>query len=407
MNWVAPIKSEETLNRFRETLRAIDIKYYILFEIGVGTGMQLQDILLMRVKDIRGKQSITVKIGIHNVEREFPINKALQDRIGNFETIFHAPHVKWDYIRKCFLMPNGTSKQAVLSEMHEKYYANMLDYPFRLYLNWPITDEKESLFRNDMTFAKELYAWNKDEFTDVNSVTDISDESVDMINAFLQNAGKVCILVDCENANPYAFVNALNQFPDEILNKIDSVILYDDKNTTAVWQKLQHHTKIHLDYYNTTRVLKNKSLVDMHLIIGLCKKHLQDNIDSFIIVSSDSDYAPVIDELQNAKFLIMLQKSQSSSAFRVMLHDSNIFYCYVDLFYDGKTDAMEQTILKETILDKLMQGFHNNLKDTLNDALKEMYLSMTEEEKEKFLKQNFKLLNIKPDADWNLQIRTN
>ena len=34
MNWVAPIKDEETLEAFGEALKDIDQKYYILFELG-------------------------------------------------------------------------------------------------------------------------------------------------------------------------------------------------------------------------------------------------------------------------------------------------------------------------------------------------------------------------------------
>ena len=58
MNWVSPIKDEETLIRFKEKLRQTDDKYYILFEIGVGTGLQLQEILKFRNQDIRGKDRI-------------------------------------------------------------------------------------------------------------------------------------------------------------------------------------------------------------------------------------------------------------------------------------------------------------------------------------------------------------
>ena len=55
MNWVSPIKDDETLERFKQALRKVDDKYYILFEIGVGTGLQLQEILKFKNKDIRGK----------------------------------------------------------------------------------------------------------------------------------------------------------------------------------------------------------------------------------------------------------------------------------------------------------------------------------------------------------------
>ena len=50
MNWVAPIKDDTTLEKFKQKLREVDDKYYILFEIGVGTGLQLQEILKFRNK---------------------------------------------------------------------------------------------------------------------------------------------------------------------------------------------------------------------------------------------------------------------------------------------------------------------------------------------------------------------
>ena len=41
MNWVSPIKNEETSIRVQEkNSEPTDDKYYILFEIGVGTGLQ-------------------------------------------------------------------------------------------------------------------------------------------------------------------------------------------------------------------------------------------------------------------------------------------------------------------------------------------------------------------------------
>ena len=63
MNWVAPIKDDETLREFKECLKQMDEKYYIMFEIGVGTGMQLQDILKLKNKDVRDKDLIEAYIG--------------------------------------------------------------------------------------------------------------------------------------------------------------------------------------------------------------------------------------------------------------------------------------------------------------------------------------------------------
>ena len=69
MNWVAPIKDDTTLEKFKQKLREVDDKYYILFEIGVGTGLQLQEILKFRNKDIRDKDSIEASIGTKNIKR--------------------------------------------------------------------------------------------------------------------------------------------------------------------------------------------------------------------------------------------------------------------------------------------------------------------------------------------------
>ena len=84
MNWVAPIKDEETLTKFKDKLKTMDEKYYIMFEIGVGTGMQLQDILKLRCKDVRDKDSIEAEIGTKKIRRTFRFSKELKQIIHDF-----------------------------------------------------------------------------------------------------------------------------------------------------------------------------------------------------------------------------------------------------------------------------------------------------------------------------------
>lgn len=84
MNWVAPIKDEKTLQLFGETLKEVDYKYYIMFELGVGTGLQLQDILAFKNKDVTNKKEITVEIGTKNIKNTFAIPKDLQKTINDY-----------------------------------------------------------------------------------------------------------------------------------------------------------------------------------------------------------------------------------------------------------------------------------------------------------------------------------
>lgn len=84
MNWVAPIKDEETLKIFEQKLREMDDKYYIMFEIGVGTGLQLQEILKLKNKDVRGKEYLEAYIGTKNIRRTFEIPDEVREVIDDY-----------------------------------------------------------------------------------------------------------------------------------------------------------------------------------------------------------------------------------------------------------------------------------------------------------------------------------
>jgi len=84
MNWVAPIKDQETLLQFEKALRETDEKYYILFRIGLGTGLQLQDILKLKVKDVAGKRALKVTIGKKKIVREYILDDDFYQDLSNF-----------------------------------------------------------------------------------------------------------------------------------------------------------------------------------------------------------------------------------------------------------------------------------------------------------------------------------
>lgn len=84
MNWVAPIRDKKTLHDFKEILKETDLKYYIMVEIGVGTGLQLQDILALKVKNVKNKDSLTVTIGTKHIERDFVFSDELKEAIAAY-----------------------------------------------------------------------------------------------------------------------------------------------------------------------------------------------------------------------------------------------------------------------------------------------------------------------------------
>ena len=54
MNLVQPIKDKELLQEIKEWLKRTSYRNYILFLIGIHTGLRISDILALRVKDVQG-----------------------------------------------------------------------------------------------------------------------------------------------------------------------------------------------------------------------------------------------------------------------------------------------------------------------------------------------------------------
>ena len=81
MSWVSPIKDRETLQEFENGLKAAGEKYYVLFEMGLGTGLKLQDILDFRNEDVRKKEVLELNIGKKNIRRIFRVPEKLQGEI--------------------------------------------------------------------------------------------------------------------------------------------------------------------------------------------------------------------------------------------------------------------------------------------------------------------------------------
>ena len=84
MNWVAPIKDEETRRRYEQELKNVDIKYFIMFRLGVGTGLQVQELLKLCVGDVRGKDSITVYLGTKKIKRSYRFEEDLKQAIEEY-----------------------------------------------------------------------------------------------------------------------------------------------------------------------------------------------------------------------------------------------------------------------------------------------------------------------------------
>lgn len=81
------------------------------------------------------------------------------------------------------------------------------------------------------------------------------------------------------------------------------------------------------------RIKENKSLVDIRLTTGTCREFFQNNTDSFILVSSDSDYWGLISAMPEAHFLVLVEDEKCSPAVKKAMVDAGITYCYTDRIF--------------------------------------------------------------------------
>lgn len=120
--------------------------------------------------------------------------------------------------------------------------------------------------------------------------TEMQPRRPNNIYTFIRNSMRTVIAVDCENSDVYKLYATLRNLDQSELDKIERIYLYDDHHTTVGWQWLDKFTEIPVEHILIDRVTERKSLVDIVMTAGVCQSHFAEGIDSFILVSSDSDF---------------------------------------------------------------------------------------------------------------------
>ena len=128
---------------------------------------------------------------------------------------------------------------------------------------------------------------------DINQLFNIED----LTETVLEKQNEIIVAVDCENSDVFKLASVLTQLKEQNLRKIKKIVLFDDVNTTPVWKYLQTITGIPVEYVLVERIKQDKSLVDMKICAEITKERYKNNINSFILVSSDSDYWGLISSL--------------------------------------------------------------------------------------------------------------
>lgn len=85
-----PVRDKDQIEKMKTALLEKGDKYYVMFMIGIDTGMQISDILNLKVKDVEGFDHVTVK-DQHGKDRTFHFSFALRRCIGDYIAAHNYP----------------------------------------------------------------------------------------------------------------------------------------------------------------------------------------------------------------------------------------------------------------------------------------------------------------------------
>lgn len=84
MNTVEPIRDLDKIEQMKDVLRSKNEKYYMMFLIGINTGLRISDIRVLRVEDVLNRDHIILREQKTNKAKRFLINSALQKEIQRY-----------------------------------------------------------------------------------------------------------------------------------------------------------------------------------------------------------------------------------------------------------------------------------------------------------------------------------
>ncbi|MCI8387481.1 MAG: hypothetical protein HFE63_03315 [Clostridiales bacterium] len=331
------------------------------------------------------------------------INHTICDRINNCSSLFPI-WINWQYIRELFVMPNGLSPEGTKAAS-EKYYNNRPNYPYQMYINWESNEEQGNILFNDKKFVTLLYKQHDDEFSDLSKVTDAGARVKNNIYDFINESNRTILVVDCENSDPYKLIATLNNLDAEQIAKICKIMLYNDVHASSAWMLFNDFSKnIEVEHIMIERVKESKSLVDIRLTTGVCKEFYMNNVDSFIIASSDSDYWGLIESLPSARFLVMLEWEKCGPDIKSALESRGIFFCYIDDFCTGNSNDIKIIALVTAIKHYLDQSLSLNVNVMLDEVYRTTRVTMSEAECRQFYNKYIRPMHLVIDDNGDVSI---
>lgn len=330
-------------------------------------------------------------------------NALIGENIDNCQHLF-PDWIVWEYIKSLFILLKFQNKKIQKYEF-AKYMDNIDYYPFQMYIHWKPKD-LGNLLSTDEKFLEYIYQINDDYFYDRSKLRTAVDDVKNSIYNFIDNSYKTVLAVDCENSDVYKLYSMLKNLNRDEINKIEKIILYDDSHTTNGWDYLEKFISIPVEHIEVKRVVDHKSIVDMRVATGICREFYKNDVSSFILLSSDSDYWALISSMPEAEFLVVIEYSKCGQVIKQALDNNGIYYCSLDDFYTGNIDDLKRTVLLNELKEFLPNLLQYNGKELARLGYERAKIEADENEINIFYNKYIKTIKLNVDNNGNFSFST-
>lgn len=86
MKKVEPIRNPEKIQEMKAILKRQNFRDYLLFELGINSGLRISDLLSLRVKDVKGKYQIELREKKTDKVKTFQVNPKVQEQLNDYVT---------------------------------------------------------------------------------------------------------------------------------------------------------------------------------------------------------------------------------------------------------------------------------------------------------------------------------
>lgn len=138
MNEVQPIRDPQKIEEVKNILKKKSYRDWFLFVMGINTGLRISDLLVLKVKDVKNKEHITIREKKTDKDKRFKVKSGLRAIIRDYikgmddeDYLFPSQKTGKPIQRvQAYKILNGAAKEAGLDEIGTHTMRKTFGYHF-------------------------------------------------------------------------------------------------------------------------------------------------------------------------------------------------------------------------------------------------------------------------------------